>query len=295
MHRRGATAVRGAAASAAVLLTAGALAGCEVKDGASGPSVRISKAPQKAAGKPPPAPAPTQPKRSAPARPAQPTRPQQPKAAQPAAQAVRMAPGARGAHVRELQARLRQLGHFGRNPTGYYGPVTAASVSAFQQRRGMARTGKVTDAVLSALRARTHEPTRTELHPPTSRPLAVPDPRCTTGRALCISKTSRTAAWMVDGKVRTAMDVRFGSAYTPTREGRFTVDFKSRHHHSTLYDSPMPYAMFFSRGQAVHYSSDFAARGYAGASHGCVNVRDKKKIAKVFAEIRPGDKVVVYK
>ena len=41
-----------------------------------------------------------------------------------------------------------------------------------------------------------------------------------------------------------------------------------------LYGSAMPYAMFFSGGQAVHYSSDFAARGYAGASHGCVNVRD---------------------
>ncbi|NSC23510.1 murein L,D-transpeptidase, partial [Streptomyces albus subsp. chlorinus] len=195
----------------------------------------------------------------------------------------------------ELQARLRQLGLFGRNPTGYYGPVTAASVSAFQKQRGMARTGKVTDPVLAALRAHTHQPTRTELYPPTTRPIAAPDPRCTTGRALCISKTSRTAAWMVNGKVRTAMDVRFGSAYTPTREGRFKVDFKSRHHHSTLYDTPMPYAMFFSRGQAVHYSADFAARGYAGASHGCVNVRDKKKIAKVFAEIRPGDKVIVYK
>ena len=36
----------------------------------------------------------------------------------------------------------------------------------------------------------------------------------------------------------------------------------------------MPYAMFFSGGQAVHYSPDFAARGYNGASHGCVNVRN---------------------
>ncbi|MBQ0867544.1 peptidoglycan-binding protein [Streptomyces smyrnaeus] len=295
MHRRGATALRGLAASAAVLLSAGTIAGCQVKDGASGPAVRISQAPQQAPQKPPKPSAPSA-RTNTPPKPVKPVRPTpKPEAAQPVAQAVRMAPGARGAHVRELQARLRQLGHFGRNPTGYYGPVTAASVTAFQKQRGMPRTGKVTDAVLSALRARTHQPTRTELYPPTSRPLAKPDPRCTTGRALCISKTSRTAAWMVDGKVRTAMDVRFGSAYTPTREGRFKVDFKSRRHHSTLYDTPMPYAMFFSRGQAVHYSADFAARGYAGASHGCVNVRDRKKIAKVFAEIRPGDKVIVYR
>lgn len=206
-----------------------------------------------------------------------------------------MGPGARGERVRELQARLRQIGLFGQNPTGYYGTVTAGSVSSFQRQRGLPRTGKVTDTLLTALRARTRTPAHDELYPPTSRPLAKPDPRCTTGRALCVSKKSRTLAWMVNGKVRAAMDVRFGSAYTPTREGRFKVDFKSRHHHSTLYDTPMPYAMFFSKGQAIHFSSDFAARGYSGASHGCVNVRDKKKLAKVFGEVRPGDKVVVYK
>ena len=91
------------------------------------------------------------------------------------------------------------------------------------------------------------------------------------------------------------MDVRFGSQYTPTREGLFQVNFKSRDHVSTIYDTPMPYAMFFSGGQAVHYSADFAARGYNGASHGCVNVRDKKKIAAVFNQVKAGDKVVVYK
>ncbi len=56
----------------------------------------------------------------------------------------------------------------------------------------------------------------------------------------------------------------------------------------------MPYAMFFSRGQAVHYSADFAARGYDGASHGCVNVRDRDAVAALFDQVRVGDKVVVY-
>ena len=48
---------------------------------------------------------------------------------------------------------------------------------------------------------------------------------------------------------------------------------------STLYDSSMPFAMFFDGGQAVHYSADFAADGYYGASHGCVNIRDYDEIA----------------
>lgn len=208
---------------------------------------------------------------------------------------VLFATGAQGGQVRELQARLRKLQLFDRNPTGYYGPVTAASVRGFQRQQGMGASGTVTSSAWSALRARTSAPSHDELYPPTTLPLDSPDPRCLTGRALCVSKKSRSLAWYVNGRMVSAMDVRFGSAYTPTREGKFGVTFKSKDHVSTIYDTPMPYALFFSGGQAIHYSSDFAARGYSGASHGCVNVRDKKKIAALFAQVRKGDKVVVYK
>ncbi|MGW3566688.1 L,D-transpeptidase family protein [Streptomyces sp. NPDC000941] len=213
----------------------------------------------------------------------------------PPAPAAVIAFGTSSERVRELQARLRALGLFGRNPTGYYGTVTRSSVLAYQRGHGLSATGSVDRRTWNSLRTATKRPTRDELYPPTTNPLAKPDPRCMTGRALCISKTSRTLAWMVNGKVVSAMDVRFGSQYTPTREGQFQVDFKSRDHVSTIYHTPMPYAMFFSGGQAVHYSADFAARGYSGASHGCVNVRDKAKIAKLFDQVRAGDKVVVYK
>lgn len=205
-----------------------------------------------------------------------------------------MASGAESDQVRELQARLRQIGHFDRTPTGYYGTVTATAVSSFQGKRGLSRTGTTDSVTWQKLLGMTKKPTRDELWPPTERPVAAPDPRCLKGRVLCISKNSRTLSWMVDGTRVSSMDVRFGSEYTPTREGTFTVYWKSRHHVSTLYDTPMPYAMFFSGGQAVHYSADFAARGYSGASHGCVNVRDEPKIAKLFAEVKTGDKVVIY-
>jgi lipoprotein-anchoring transpeptidase ErfK/SrfK len=56
----------------------------------------------------------------------------------------------------------------------------------------------------------------------------------------------------------------------------------------------MPYAMFFSGGRAVHYSADFRARGYNGSSHGCVNMRDRKKIAYIFSKVKIGDRVLVY-
>ncbi|MFD3971398.1 L,D-transpeptidase family protein [Streptomyces cyaneofuscatus] len=207
---------------------------------------------------------------------------------------VLLSTGSEGAQVRELQARLRQIGHFARTPTGYYGTVTAEAVRSFQRKRGTEATG-ATDAVTwRHLLAMTRTPTADELDPPTERPVAKPDERCQTGRVLCISKKSRTLAWMIDGRVVSAMDVRFGSEYTPTREGEFPVFWKSRDHVSTLYDTPMPYALFFSGGQAVHYSADFAANGYGGASHGCVNVRDKAKVAALFDQVKNGDKVVIY-
>ncbi|THA23205.1 murein L,D-transpeptidase [Streptomyces sp. A1277] len=208
---------------------------------------------------------------------------------------VLMASGAEGKQVRELQARLRQIGHFDRSPTGYYGSVTATAVQSFQGKRGLSRTGKTDTVTWQKLLGMTRTPTAAELNPPTTLPVAKPDKRCLTGRVICISKNSRTLSWMIDGKVVSSMDVRFGSQYTPTREGTFSVYWKSRHHVSTIYHTAMPYAMFFSGGQAVHYSSDFAARGYNGASHGCVNVRDEGKIASLFAQVRTGDKVVVYK
>ncbi|MCP3818933.1 L,D-transpeptidase family protein [Streptomyces sp. A3M-1-3] len=207
---------------------------------------------------------------------------------------VLMAEGTENEQVRELQARLKQLDHFKRSPTAFYGSMTATAVKKFQGKQGLTTTGTVDESTWQRLVGMTRKPTASELRPPTTYELDTPDQRCMTGRVMCISKESRTLAWMVDGKVVSAMDVRFGSENTPTREGTFNVGWKAREWESTLYHTPMPYAMFFSGGQAVHYSSDFAARGYNGASHGCVNVRDKTKLAALFEEVKVGDKVVVY-
>ena len=121
------------------------------------------------------------------------------------------------------------------------------------------------------------------------------DKRCLTrGRVLCINKKTRKLVYVVNGKAIQVADARFGGRKTPTRNGVFKVYRKSKNHKSSIYHTPMPYSMFFSGGQAVHYSSDFRARGYNGASHGCVNIRDKRKIAWIYARIKVGDKVVVY-
>ncbi|KFG74072.1 L,D-transpeptidase family protein [Streptomyces mutabilis] len=213
----------------------------------------------------------------------------------PTAGPVLWRPGDSGRDVRELQARLRQVEWLVDGPTGTYDDLTERAVSGFQGKRGLPRTGRTDTVTWQRLLGMTREPGKWELYLMGGQPAAAPDPRCLTGRVLCVSKTSRTLRWMIDGRTVSTMPVRFGSQYTPTREGVFQVYWKSRHHVSTLYDSAMPYAMFFSGGQAVHYSDDFAVRGYAGASHGCVNVRDEAAVAELYAQVRNGDKVVVYR
>ncbi|MFG2310680.1 L,D-transpeptidase family protein [Streptomyces sp. NPDC048566] len=217
-----------------------------------------------------------------------------PAATRPAPARVLWSRGDRGDDVRSAQARLHQVAWLITPPTGTYDDRTVAAVKGFQRKRGLADTGRLDAVTWQRLKGMTHDPAAWELYPYGGQPAAAPDPRCMTGRVLCVSKTSRTLRWMIDGRTVSEMDVRFGSQYTPTREGVFTVYFKSRHHVSTLFDTAMPYAMFFSGGQAVHYSADFAARGYYGASHGCVNVRDERKVSALFAQVRTGDKVVVY-
>ncbi len=205
-----------------------------------------------------------------------------------------------GAEVRALEARLAQLDRMPEKwVDGSYGTETAKGVRAYQRHRDLPVTGSVDEDTWAALKADTRTPTRAELYPP--RPTAEPrqaaalDERCLTGRVLCIDKTTRELSWVVDGVVQRRLDVRFGSQFTPTREGVFSVYRMSANHVSNLYGSSMPYAMFFSRGQAVHYSSDFATRGYAGASHGCVNVRNMSSLAALFAQVRVGDTVVVHR
>ncbi|MER6617003.1 L,D-transpeptidase family protein [Streptomyces xantholiticus] len=280
-------------AAAAAVLVAAVTAGCKAEAATDAPTAdsKPSSAPTASA-----SPTPSASPSSSPSESEEPSQKPSPSASatQPAPK-VLMAPGAKGEQVRELQARLAQIGWFDDKPTGTYGPVTTTSVKGFQGKRGLPVTGGTDTVTWQRLLGMTTKPTRAELEgKDVNKPKAKLDARCMTGRVMCISKTTRTLSWMIDGKVLSTMDVRFGSQYTPTREGVFKVGWKSRDHVSTIYDTPMPYAMFFSGGQAVHYSSDFAARGYNGASHGCVNVRDKGAIAALFDQVRTGDKVVVY-
>ena len=204
-----------------------------------------------------------------------------------------LAAGDRGEEVRAAQHRLVQIAWLFGDVTGSYDAATVAAVNGFQEKREIPVTGEIDQRTMDRLVEMTRQPTYDEMHNIEPEPGDL-DPRCKTGRVLCVDKTTNTLRWVVDGRVQETFDVRFGSDELPTREGEFSVSMKSRDHVSSLYDTSMPFAMFFSGGQAVHYSPDFAATGYNGASHGCVNVRDYAGIAALFDQVVVGDRVVVY-
>lgn len=63
--------------------------------------------------------------------------------------------GSRGAQVRELQQRLRELGYFNGRSTGNFGPLTKAAVIQFQQDSGLTANGTVDESTKVALQKKT--------------------------------------------------------------------------------------------------------------------------------------------
>ena len=157
-------------------------------------------------------------------------------------------------------------------------------MTGFQTKRKIPVTGEVDRRTLDRLAEMTRKPTKAELFNIEPAGPAL-DARCLTGRALCVDKTSRSLRWVIDGVVKTRFDVRFGSDELPTREGAFAVFKKSRDHVSSLYDTSMPFAMFFSGGQAVHYSPDFAA---TRLQRRLARLRQRARLRRHPLALRPG-------
>ncbi|GAA5019822.1 hypothetical protein GCM10023258_07790 [Terrabacter aeriphilus] len=202
--------------------------------------------------------------------------------------------------VRELQRRLGAKKLWPYAFSGVYGWTLGQKVLAFQRTYDVPQSGVVDARTWARLRALTWTPGTFDQHRYLSgaRPLMPAasslDKRCRTGRVMCVDKDTRTLTWVVDGKPLMVMWARFGKKGLETREGTFRVSRKYEYVISNLFFTPMPYSMFFSGGQAVHYSSNFARLGYASASHGCVNIADHAQIKALFFKVRVGDKVVVH-
>lgn len=119
----------------------------------------------------------------------------------------------------------------------------------------------------------------------------------TKGRSALISISDMRIYMMFNGSVQMSTKIRTGQPGFATPLGSFAVQYKVKDEVSREYgNAPMPYSVYFAAGGiAIHYSADFAARGYAYGSHGCVNIASLARAADIFNHLRPGNPVLVYR
>ena len=81
----------------------------------------------------------------------------------------------------------------------------------------------------------------------------------------------------------------------PTASGTWKVYDKQVNPYSKTYGAgAMPYSTMFYPDMYVHYSPGFASQGYAGSSHGCVNIRKLADAKWIFKNTPIGSKVFVF-
>ncbi len=153
--------------------------------------------------------------------------------------------GSRGAAVRMLERRLRELHFILKRVDSVYGTDTYQAVLAFQKLRGLSRTGRV-DGALWLLLSRA----------------GIPKARIPSGTHIEVSKTKQLMFEVVNGKVARVVHVSTGATGN-TPVGHFRVYRLGPGYNA----KGMYYSLFFLRGFAIHgYSSVPAYQ----ASHGCV-------------------------
>jgi lipoprotein-anchoring transpeptidase ErfK/SrfK len=87
-----------------------------------------------------------------------------------------------------------------------------------------------------------------------------------------VSISTQTMTVSENGIVRYRWKVSTGRSGYSTPTGSWRAKWASRHHRSRKYDNaPMPYAIFFNGGYAVHATFDVKHLGRP-ASHGCVRL-----------------------
>ncbi|MFF7791995.1 L,D-transpeptidase family protein [Streptomyces sp. NPDC007991] len=104
---------------------------------------------------------------------------------------------------------------------------------------------------------------------------------------------SRQPTWVQKGRtvVFGAVPIRSGRAGYRTRAGWHKVHRRHKDHWSALYNTPMPYARFFSGGQAFH--------GVHGSLNTTVGSRGRVDLSvpdarRLWSVLKQGDRVFVW-
>ena len=87
-----------------------------------------------------------------------------------------------------------------------------------------------------------------------------------------VSLTSQTMKVIIGGHERYEWPVSTGAGGYSTPRGIYGAEWLSKNHRSRKYNNaPMPYAIFFYHGYAVHGTDQLSRLG-SRASHGCVRL-----------------------
>lgn len=147
-------------------------------------------------------------------------------------------------------------------PDGINSKRDCRAIRKFQRQNGIepaaGYAGKVTSKLVTRLR---HTADRAG--------------RCDTqAKVVCVDLKSQTV-WIAKRGLTTwgPYAIRSGRDGYETRKGSFHVQSKDIDHVSSIFGSPMPYAMFFSGGQAFHISDRYLYDPLG--SHGCVHILPK--------------------
>ncbi|MCB0911952.1 MAG: L,D-transpeptidase [Propionibacteriaceae bacterium] len=174
----------------------------------------------------------------------------------------------------------------------------ANAILNYQRSRGLNPTGYVKKKTWLALAARTP-----------ALPVKLPKKCYADGIVICVDQSHRKLFWMKNGKVKRTVKVRLGGynylkkkdqkkgewRVYATANGTWRVYDKQVDPASENYGSgAMPYSTMFYPDMYVHYSPGFHAVGYAGSSHGCVNVGSLTDAIWIFKHTPIGTKVVTF-
>lgn len=201
-------------------------------------------------------------------------------------------------YMKELQHRLRQVGLYRGAVDGAFDAATRQAVEAWRARIGLPGSEVMDERSWAQLIRRTRNPRYADLFgaPPASALTQELDPRCVTGKVVCISKQQRKLSYVVDGKVHLTREARFAMPGWDSPEGEFRIWYMNSDTISKIFGerTPMPYAIFYQGNVAIHFSQDFADRGYESGSHGCSQLRDYQVAKWLYEQVKVGDRVVVY-
>ena len=187
----------------------------------------------------------------------------------------------------------------------YDGPIdgdfnqrTKDAIGAYRASVGLPVSEIMDERTITKLKSQTRNPSYAELFdaPPPSDLAQDLDPRCTYGKVICVSKEQRKMSLVVDGQILLTREARFAAPGWESPTGEYNVWYMDADEVSHIFGerTPMPYAIYYNRDIAIHFSDNFADYGYEGGSHGCTQSYDYQAMKWLFEQTNVGDRVIVY-